>query len=143
MAAISTISLVDAESTPVTRSFQPSRQGLLKDSIIAEFEDRAANTGVPVGFGRLTWTIQRPTKVRPTYRINMRLMTPVLETVSNSTVSGILPQPTVGFTPMVECTYVIPQRSSLQQRKNLRKLFADLAVNSQLTAAVENLDFPY
>lgn len=143
MAAIENIILNDAEATPVVHTFNPARQGLVGNSMVAEFEDRAANTGVPVGFNKVHMDFSRPSKDRKSYRISLKLSTPILETVSNSTISGIAPAPTISYTPMVDCTIVIPDRASLQNRKNLRKMFYELLNNSQVVAAIEQLDSPY
>lgn len=143
MSAIANIVLNDAETTPVAHTFNPSRQGLVGNSMVADFEDRAANTGIPVGFYKVHLDFSRPSKERKSYRIGLKLSTPVLENTTNSTVSGIAPAPTISYTPMVDCTVVIPDRSSLQNRKNLRKMFYELLNNSQVVAAIENLDAPY
>jgi hypothetical protein len=110
---------------------------------IAEFEARAANAGIPVGYYKISMNLQRPTKDRKTYRVGMKLELPVMEVVSNSTVSGIEPAPTVAYKPLAELSWVLPERSSLQSRKDLRKMFYNLLNNAQVVAAVENLDFPY
>lgn len=143
MSAIANIVLNDAATTPVAHTFNPARQGLVGSSSIAMFEDRAANTGIPVGFFKVDLDFSRPSKARKTYRIGLKLSTPVMEVVSNSTVSGIAPAPTVAYTPMAEVVFVIPERSSLQVRKDLRKMFYELMNNAQVVAAVEQLDAPY
>lgn len=143
MAAVANIVLNDAETTPVAHTFNPARQGIVGSSQVTDFEDRAANTGIPVGFYRVNLDFSRPTKDRKSYRIGLKLHTPILENVSNSTVSGIAPAPTISYTPMVDCTVVIPDRASLQNRKNLPKMFYELLNNAQVVAAIESLDAPY
>lgn len=143
MSAITSIVVNDAAATPVAHTFAPARQGLLGQSQIAEYEDRASNSGIPVGFYRIGIDFSRPTKQRKTYRVNLKMMKPVLEVLSNSTVSGILPAPTVSYTPMVDCTFVIPERSNLQDRKDLRKMFYEMLANTQVIAALEQLDAAY
>lgn len=143
MSAITNIVLNDAAATPVAHTFNPARQGLLGNSQLAEFEDRVANAGIPVGFYRISLDFNRPTKQRKTYRIGLKLMTPVLEVTSNNTVSGIAPAPTVSYTPMFQCDFVVPERATLQNRKDLRKLVHGLLNDPQVIAAVENLDAPY
>lgn len=143
MSAITNIVLNDAASPPVSHTFNPARQGLLGNSQLAEYEDRASNAGIPVGFYRIALNFSRPTKQRKTYRIGLKLMIPVLEVTSNNTVSGIAPAPTVSYTPMFQCDFVIPERASAQNRKDLRKLVYGLLNDPQVIAAVENLDVPY
>lgn len=143
MGAITSIVVNDAAATPVAHTFSVGRQGLVGNSQVADFEDRSANTGIPVGFYKIALDFSRPTRDRKSYRINLKMSTPVLETVSNSTVSGIAPAPTISYTPLVDATFVIPDRASLQNRKDLRKMFYELLNNSQIVAAIENLDVPY
>lgn len=143
MGAIANIVVNDAASTPVAHTFNPSLQGLQGRDSVAEFEDRTVNTGIAVGFYKVHLTLSRPTAQRKTYRVGLKLSTPVLETVSNSTVSGIAPAPTVSYTPLIQLDAVIPERSSLQSRKDIRKMFYELLNNAQVIAAIENLDAPY
>jgi len=143
MSAITTIVVNDAATTPLAHTFSPGRQGLLGQSQIAEYEDRSANTGIPVGYYKVALDFSRPSKQRKSYRVNLKMSTPILEVLSNSTVSGIAPAPTVSYTPMVDCTFVIPERSSLQNRKDIRKMFYELLANAQVIAALEQLDAPY
>lgn len=143
MSAIANIVLNDAATTPVAHTFNPARQGLVGSSSVATLEDRSANTGIPVGYYKIDLDFSRPSKTRKTYRIVWKLSVPVMEVVSNSTVSGIAPAPTVSYTPLAEVAFVIPERSSLQVRKDLRKMFYELMNNPQVVAAVEQLDAPY
>lgn len=143
MAAIANIVLNDAATTPVAHTFNPDRQGLQGNVSIAEFVDRAANSGVPVGMYKLSMNLSRPTAQRKSYRLGLKLAVPVLETLSNSTVTGITPAPTVSYTVLAQLDVVIPERASLQSRKDLRKMLYEALNNSQVIAAIENLDFPY
>lgn len=144
MGAIANIVLNDAAATPVAHTFNPSRQGLQTDGLsVAEWEDRAANGGIPVGYFKISAKLRRPTKQLKTYRVSVKVETPVMEVVSNSTVSGIAPAPTVAYNPLFQGDFVLPERSSLQSRKDLRKMVKELFESAAFVAAVENLDFPY
>jgi len=143
MGAITNITLTDAESTPVTHTFNPARQGLVGRDSVADFEDRAANSGIAVGFYKIQTKFSRPSADRKSYKVGVKISTPILETVSNSTVSGIAPAPTVSYIPMVSLEVVIPERSSLQARKNLRKMVYQLLNDTTIVNMVENLDVPY
>lgn len=143
MPAISPIVINDAAATPLSHIFSVAKQGLQGFDSVAEFEDRVVNSGIPVGFYKVSMNFSRPNKARKTYRVTLKLSTPKLETLSNSTVSGIMPAPTVSYTPMVEITFVVPERSALQDRKDLRTLTANLLASSQVVAAIEQLDMVY
>jgi hypothetical protein len=44
---------------------------------------------------------------------------------------------------MFQGTFVLPERSTLQERKNLRKMVYELLNNALIVSAAEDLDFPY
>jgi hypothetical protein len=78
-----------------------------------------------------------------TYRAVIGLHEPTLENVTNNTVSGIAPAPTVSYVPRVFVEFVMPERSSLQNRKDLRKMVYNLLNETQLVALAETLITPY
>lgn len=141
MAAIANIVLADALGTPVNHTFAPAKT--MAD--YAVLEDRAA--GFYIGFNKLTMSLQRPKGASNTSNRNLKLSigveTPKLETPSNSTVSGIAPGPTVSYRPMAKLEFVFPDRSSLQDRKDLQKYVLQLLSNSFVTDAVEKFELPY
>lgn len=142
MSAIANIVLNDAAATPVAHTFSPDQQGFRDGQQVASFVDRAANSGVPVGFYKLDMTMSRPSAQRKTYRVGLKLSVPVMEVVSNSTVSGISPAPTVAYVPIVQMDWVIPERASAQVRKDLRKMAYEALNHALVKGAIEDLDFP-
>ena len=143
MSSIASIVVNDALATPAAHTFAPARQGLVGPyGQLAEYEDRAVNSGVPIGFYKIVFEINRPQPQRRSYRFKLRIETPILEVVSNSTVTGISPAPTISYKPMVTVDFVIPERASLQSRKDLRKFLSGALVDAQIQNAIENLDFP-
>jgi hypothetical protein len=144
MAAIN-ISLQDAAGTPVTHTFVPL--GPDKDGIFW-FEDQSQAS--PIGYWRISYQLKRPTQAAAgtnsssrTYRAAIGLHEPILENVTNNTVSGISPAPTISYTPRVFTEYVMPERSALVDRKNLRKMNYNLNNETQLVSLVEQLVTPY
>lgn len=142
---LASIVLADAQATPVDHTFvpvgrdkngimwlddqsQPTAIGFWRISI-EKTEPIAAKAGVSSGVGR-------------TYRYRLGLHEPVLETVSNSTVSGIAPAPTVAYIPRVFTDYVMPERTTSLDRKNLRKMNAGLQANAQIASMIEDLLWP-
>jgi hypothetical protein len=75
-------------------------------------------------------------------RLTLRIETPKLETVSNSTVSGIAPAPTISYRLSAELNLVVPERSALQDRKDIRKYFASLMADTQVVDFIENFVVP-
>lgn len=143
MAAINIV-LADAQVTPVNHTFVPL--GPDADGTFW-FEDQSQDSAV--GFWRVSYQLKRPkpggagTTASRTYRAVIGLHEPILETVSNNTVSGISPAPTISYVPRSFTEYVMPERASLQNRKDLRKMNANLQSEAQLIALVESLITPF
>jgi len=139
------IVLADAQGTPVNHTFVP----LGPDTAgVFWFEDQSQAS--PIGYWRISYQLKRPTastagasSSQRTYRATIGLHEPVLENVTNNTVSGIAPAPTVSYIPRSFTEYVMPERSSLQNRKDLRKMTFNLSNEAQFIALVESLVMPY
>jgi len=138
MAAKATVSLTDAEGTPVVHAFDPAGT---KENV--EFwEDRAA--GIPAGFPILTMSLRSVTGgPKPGSVAEVKLKYPVMETISGANLSGYTAQPQEAFVLEASAQFRLPSRSSLQHRKNLRSMFADLMGETVLTNLVEKLEPVY
>lgn len=142
MAAIANIVLNDAQATPVAHTFAPAKT----PSDGALWEDRSASQYI--GFNKLTMTLTRPngptnTTANRNLKLNIKLETPKLENVTNSTVSGIAPAPTVSYRPVLDVTVTCPERCSLQDRKDLQKYALQLFSNSFVTDLFEKYEVAY
>jgi len=143
MPQASNIVLADAQGTPVNHTFVP----VGRDSKgIFWYQDMSQTN--PVGYWRISVEIRRPVDANPgqsaegrTFRYRIGLHEPVLENVTNSTVSGIAPAPTVAYIPRVYTEYVYPERTALLDRQNGRKMSALLQANAQVVDLVENLTY--
>lgn len=137
----SNIVLADAQATPVNHTFVPI--GRDKNGVFW-FEDQSQANAI--GFWRVSIDLKRPaspggktSSEGRSYRTRVELHEPILENVSNNTMSGIAPAPTVSYVPRSFTDFVMPERASLQNRKDLRKMHASLLGDSQVIAAVETL----
>lgn len=138
----SDIVLADAQATPVNHTFVPIGRDAKG---VFWFVDQSALNAI--GFWRIS--VEEKMPIDPnigsasgpsrSYRYTIGLHEPVLETVSNSTVSGIAPAPTVAYIPRVFTDYVLPERGTELDRKNLRKMNANLQGNAQLVTLIEGL----
>lgn len=141
MAAIANIVLADALGTPVNHTFEPARS----TADFAQWEDRSST--YYVGYNKITMQLKRPSGSQKTGNRNLRAMvkieTPKLENVTNSTISGIAPAPTVAYRLTKESVYVLPERCALQDRKDLRKYGANLENNQFVIDLVESLTIAY
>jgi len=139
----SNIVLADALATPVNHTFIPI--GRDKNSVYW-FEDQSQANAI--GFWKISVELTKPpvpvakqSSEGRTLRCKIGLHEPILETVSNNTVSGIAPAPTISYVPRVFTEFVMPERASQQNRKDLRKMMASLLGETQVTACVENLTY--
>lgn len=144
MAAVA-IALDDAATPPVNHNHVPL--GPDRDGVFW-WEDQAHAS--PIGFWKISMTLKRPpvavagsTSQQRTYRATIGVHEPVLENISNSTVSGIAPAPTVSYVPRCFMEFVMPERTALVDRQTLRKISMNLLANFQSVALVETLILPY
>lgn len=137
MSQKTSITLTDAESTPVARVFYPA----VKDSNLYTWHNRAS--GVVVGYDALSIQTKLPTKSSQATVVSYKLVTPILEQTSPSTSTGIQPKPTVAYNCIGKIELVLPDRSVLQDRKNMLSMLRDLIDEALVTEAVETLDPTY
>ncbi|DAD52832.1 TPA_asm: coat protein [ssRNA phage SRR5995670_2] len=135
MPALADIVLPDAQATPVNHTFKPlgqDRKGLWW------FEDSSA--GTPAGFNRISYKIERPSdfQSKDKMRIEIGIHTPVLESTSPAS-NGFTPAPTAAYVCQTYVTFLIPARSSLLARQNIRKYAAILCSHGVTIDLVENL----
>jgi hypothetical protein len=144
MAAVNIV-LADALATPVNHTFVPL--GPDRDGVFW-WEDQSQAS--PIGYWRISHQLKRPpvpvagqSSNQRTYRAVIGLHEPILENVTNNTVSGISPAPTISYTPRVFLEAVLPERASLQNRKDLRKMIYNALNEAQGIALCENLVLAY
>lgn len=141
MAAIANIVINDGLATPVAHTFAPAKT----QSDFAVLEDRAA--GIYIGYNKLTFDLKRPTgaskNASRNLKLSIKIETPKLETVSNNTYSGIAPAPTVSYRPVAELTVTLPERCTLQDRKDLQAFVKNVMSNAFVTDAFEKYELPY
>lgn len=141
MPAVANITINDGQATPVSHVFEPVRTG----PDYAHFEDKS--TTQYIGFWKLQLALKRPQGQSKSASRNLeatvRIETPILETLGTAD-SGFTPAPTVAYRPMAEIRFVLPERSSLQQRKDVRVLLTNALMGTSVVAdLVDNLRVPY
>lgn len=141
MPQLSNIVIADAQGTPVNHTFIPLGRD---DKGVNWLVDQSQSNAV--GYWRISIETAQPkppsagqSSSGRTYRVKVGLHEPVLETNGDSSASGIIPAPTVAYVPRSFIEFVLPERASLQNRKDLFKMTHILAENAQLQSAVENL----
>jgi hypothetical protein len=141
MAAIANIVVNDGLATPVAHTFAPAKT----QSDMAVLEDRVS--GVYIGFNKLTFQLTRPNgpskAATRNVKLSIKIETPKMEVVSNATLAGIAPAPTVSYRPVAELNVTFPERCSLQDRKDLKAFVQNLLANAFVTDAFEKYELPY
>ncbi len=139
----SNIVLADALATPVNHTFVPI--GRDKNGVYW-FEDQSQTNAI--GYWKVSVELSRPAVAQAkqssegrSVRARLGLHEPILEAVSNNTVSGIAPAPTVSYVPRSFSEFILPERATLQNRKDLRKMMASLLTDTQVVSVVENLTY--
>jgi hypothetical protein len=139
MSAIAPVVINDGQATPVAHTFAPVT---IDATGVAKWADRS--TGISVGFPQLSYSLKNPNGTSKNYRLTAKVTLPVLEQTSPSTSTGIQPAPTVAYNLIANVDIVLPERSTLADRKNLiayvRNFLANAAV---ITAGVENYETVY
>lgn len=137
------IVLADAQVAPVNHTFKPI--GLDAKGVFWFVDQSQANA---IGYWKISVEITHPANAQSgqssanrTYRYRLGLHEPVLEVPGDSSASGLMPAPTVAYIPRSFTEYVMPERSSEQNRKDLRKMTAGLSNDAQITSVIESLAY--
>jgi hypothetical protein len=142
MTTASNITIADAQATPVTHTFVPL--GTDRDGVMW-FEDQSAASAIGnwkvsverrAPSGKLNAGMNSANRI---YRYRIGLHEPVLETVSNSTVSGITPAPQLAYIARGVVEFLLPERTVLLDRQNMAKMLPLLLQNSQIKTLIETL----
>lgn len=130
MPAFAPIIINDGAATPVAHTFNPVQI----NGNVAMFADRA--TGITVGFPLLTTSLSRPSKTSKLTKVRFKLVMPILETLGNNTVTGIVPSPTKAYDVTFDCSFLLPERCSLADRNNILAYAKNLLAHATPAALV-------
>jgi hypothetical protein len=130
------LTLTDAAGTPVNRTFT----AVSSNPDLTIWKDLATNGGYPVGAGIASVSVKE--NANGTTRVTAKLVLPTLESVSGDDSNGFVPPPTKAFDCIGSVEMVFPNRSSLQNRKDLKAMLLDLFGDAVITSAVESFVHP-
>lgn len=145
MSAVAAIVLADALGTPVNHTFTP----LGPDANgVWWFEDQSQST--PIGYWRISLELKRTppagngaaSSSNRVNRVVCAMHQPTLETLGTND-AGITPPPTVSYVTRSKTEFILPERNTLQNRKDLRKMMQNLLANTQVVDMVETLQNVY
>lgn len=139
MPAIASISINDGQTTPVSHTYNPVQ------TIDPATYVRNGDAAVPiVGWEQVTLSLHQGKNVSEAInRAKISLRIPVLEVPDGGTPSGYTAPPKVAYYLQANVDLLLPNRSVLSQRKDLRVLLSNLLLNSQVVAMIDSLEKPY
>jgi len=126
---IVSLSLVDAETTPITHVFTPASR-VAENT--ARWVDREHNLGIAIGYASVSYSVKEPTSAGGVYRQKVNYAEPILDL----TVPAV---PVVLGTARVNCEFIFPDIMSDQQRKNVIKKFYTLIGQGQAATVGDNV----
>lgn len=138
MSAIAAITINDGATTPVAHTFSPIR---IDANGVALWADRSG--GIAIGSPTVSLSMRIPSKTSRNYKLTGKVDLPVLEVTSPSTATGIQPAPTLSYNITANIEMIIPERSTLQNRKDAAAYLKNFLASAVVTAAIQDLDSVY
>lgn len=140
MSAVSSITLNDAQGTPVLHTFIPLGPDV---NGVWWWEDQTGTASI--AYNRISMSLKRPRPAaagdnsdKRVNRVKISILTPKVEALGVSD-SGYTPSPTIAYTPRCDIEFVMSERALLQDRKDLRKYADFLLAETQLINMTEGL----
>lgn len=139
MAAIAPITINDGQATPVAHVFNPIQTA---DPITWS---RNGDANVPVvGQEQLLMSLKNGAKTSEAVnKARITILVPVLETPSGGSSSGYVAPPKVAYFQQVNIEFLLPNRGTPAQRKDLRIMASNALLNAQAAALIDNLEKSY
>lgn len=135
MSAQADLSLNDGQASPVAHTF--SARGA--DMKLALWTD--VSGGIGIGMGKVTLSYAQADGSNSAYKVEGRVTIPVMEVISGAD-GGYTPVPKVAFNLFAKIEIVIPNRASLQNRKDILAYVKNFAANAVLTSTVVDFNPP-
>ena len=138
MSAIAPITIDDGQTTPVAHIYNPIMT--LPPTYV-----RNGDSSVPVvAQEKLVSSLKQGANTSDAInRAKMTLLIPVLETPSGGSSSGYVAPPKVAYYLQANVEFLLPNRSTEVQRKDLRVLTSNALLNSQIVSLVDKLESSY
>lgn len=126
--------LSDGKATPVVHTFNPAKP----DKNSAQVWEEKSSTGVILGSSYLKVDVTRPREPSAMQRVRVNLSVPVM--VTSTPPGATAPVTTVDYTDYVNIEFAYSQKSTTQDRKDIRSMLLDLLAESQFIAIHDNLE---
>lgn len=146
MPAFAAMAVNDGQGTPVSHTFSPI--DIDKNGVAIHMDQSG---GIPIGYLKLGVSLRLPSSPtngmqsdanKRVIRVKLSCDVPVLETLASGA-SGYTPPPTVAFVNRGTCEFIFPERSTLQNRKDVRAYIANALGLTYIKNVVEDLQAIY
>ena len=137
MAAIADITLADGQASPANHTFSPDPDIA---SSLPRWVDRSG--GIALGYPAITLSMRRPTKAARSYKVVAKVELPVLE-VASAGIDGFIPPPTKSYSLLCNMEFVLPERCSLAERKDILAFAANLLASTPAGSAIKDFEPVY
>ncbi len=127
-----TIAIKDGAATPVTHNFLPSK---IDANGVATFQERIS--GTPIGYPTITWSVRAPTSGSPTYKVVGKLVVPKVISTTDSSGKAVV---SVDYENLGTVNFALSNKSSKQERTDMRVLMSNLLVNTVIQSTVDDLE---
>lgn len=138
MPAISNLTAADAKTTPIVHTFVPVQ------TVPPTWVENGDATVPTVAQSTTTITLKRAMEADGMNRVMLMLKIPVLENTTGGTAMGYVAAPKVAYVMTARLELILPNRSTKDQRRDLRAIFQNLiSGNVQIYDVADNLTLPY
>lgn len=129
MATFADIILNNGAATPVAKTFKVK----MNDNMTSLWEERSG--GIPLGYA----TVKLQTKDTQTVRkVMLWVAIPTLEAVAGANEAGFTPAAKVAYTHRSYQEFILPQRGTLDERKNLIAFHTNGLSNATIQLVVKD-----
>lgn len=126
------IAIADGATTPVTHTYSPTKIDM---NNIATFQERVS--GVPIGYPTITWSLRAPTKGGSTYKLSGKLTQPKVIDVTDTSGKTVK---TVDYVNLATVELVLSEKSTKQERTDIRVLMSNLLKNAVIVTSSDDLE---
>jgi len=135
MPSLAPIAVLDGAATPVSHTYTPTK---IDASGVATLQERVGL--VPVGYPTMTWSVRPPVANGTTYKVVGKLVIPKVITTTDTTGKTVT---SVDYSNQVTLEFVFANRSTTQERKDMRVLSSNVLKDTAVIAILEQLESFY
>lgn len=131
MGNLANIVLNNGVATPVAHTFEPAGKSV---EGVVSFADKVL--GIAIAYPTLTLSLRRPTKTARSYKVMGKIVIPALEASTGVNSQGFTPPSTVAYSTMGTFEFVLPERSTLAERKDIVAYMTNALTNALIKSMV-------